>query len=235
MVQMLPMKLPYVSFETLAVEKQKPKEEGGYVFTEFEDFVKITPSGSKDVTIRAVKDWFAYLEMQVSMEMMPAEALERYKSQYEAFKQKKEIPLSGTPIKGWPLATEAQRAKCLEINLHTVEDLANANSEALQRLGMGGMALKERANSFLQAQNSHAPLVGRMEAMESQLKALLEQNKKLLEENTILSRVHQIAGVAPGNPPNAPAQAATLQIPMPIPAGPSEDALIEDGIAESLS
>lgn len=178
----------YVSFETRLVEKQhlRPPDGTGLAYAVEVDFALITPQGTKDVILREVQPWLEYLQMQVDQEMMPIEVLNRYKAQYEAYKTKQEIPVEGTPIKGWPLATLAQQDACLRANIRTVEDLANCSSEAIGRIGMGAQELRNRAGKFLEAQNGTAPMVARLSSLETTVNAILAENRKLQEENKIL-------------------------------------------------
>lgn len=221
MAMMQNVRPAYVSFETKVVEKQHPRppEGTGLPYYEEVDFANVTPQGTKDLIPREVSAWFSYLQLQVDQEMMPIEVLNKYKAQYEAWKKKEEIPLEGTPIKGWPLATIGQQDACLRANIRTVEDLANCSSEAIQRIGMGAQELRNRAGKFLEAQNSTAPLAARMASLEASLSEVLAVNKKLAEENGILkanqgvtvAEKQNIPGITPPSPP-APSKDVTLGI-----------------------
>lgn len=179
---------PYIEFETRAVEKRKPAPPAGTgeVFWENVDFVVVTPQGTKDRIEKEVRDWFSSLSDRVKMEMYPAEWLDKHRSAYALWQQNRDIPLEGTPIKGWPLASPAEQAKLLSINIKTVEDLANANNEAIQRIGMGAQMLKSRAENYLNAKQDTGPLVSRLEAALASLEVLTKSVADLTARNAAL-------------------------------------------------
>lgn len=201
---------PYIEFETRAVEKRKPAPPAGTgeVYWENIDFVIVTPQGTKDRIEKEVRDWFTALTDRVKMEMYPAEWLDKHQKAYDLWKQNREIPLDGTPIKGWPLASPAEAAKLLSVNIKTVEDLANANNEAIQRIGMGAQTLKSRAENFLNAKQDTGPLVSRLEAALTSLEVLTKSVATLTARNDALEaqlrskmgeRVQPLEPIAPGD------------------------------------
>jgi len=70
---------------------------------------------------------------------------------YEAWKEGREIPLNGTDLKNWPGVTPAQLKTCQAATVRTIEDLANANADTIRKLGMGGVALAQKAKSYLES------------------------------------------------------------------------------------
>lgn len=140
---------PYVSFETRAKENRTKSIEAGHYMADDVNYVIVTPQGSKDKIEFVVEKWFSMLEGEVRANRFPMEWLRGYKAHYEAFKEGKEIPLSGTPILTWPPASPAQAANLAAVGIRTVEDLAQANEEAIRRMGMGGRALKQKAEQWL--------------------------------------------------------------------------------------
>lgn len=74
---------------------------------------------------------------------------QRWPKQYEAFKSGQETPTEGTPIEEWPALNRAQVMELKFLNFRTVEDIAGASDHALQRIGMGGRILRDRASAFV--------------------------------------------------------------------------------------
>jgi hypothetical protein len=142
-------KLPYVRFEFRAVEDRAASIEAGHMQYRDVVFAIITPAGTKDIIEKPVEDWLLSLDEGVKQERIPARWYTEYKAAYERFKLTQENPEFGTPIKSWPLVTPAQSAAILAANIRTIEDLADANEEAVMRIGMGGRALKEKARAWL--------------------------------------------------------------------------------------
>lgn len=179
---------PYFEFEGRMVEQFNPAPPlgDGMLNPIMKDFVVITPQGSKDRIEKLVDDWFSSLDMRVKMDMYPKAWLESHRAAYKHWKETNELPLEGTPIKGWPLATLAEQKKLIDLNLRTVEDLAVANAESIGRLGMGGLSLKSRAENFLAAKQDTGPLVSRVESMTSTLAEMEKRLTTLAEENRLL-------------------------------------------------
>lgn len=193
-------RMAYVRFEKRPIENRTLSMSKGHYVTTDVDFAIITPTGSKDTVIRRVDEWFVYLDQQVVEERVPPEWVEKYKMAYEKFKKGEEIPLDGTAIKGWPVLSPAQQQNLIALGIRTVEDLAQINQEAIARIGMGAMALKEKAKNWLEAANNVGKLAERMTAFELQLGEMSERNRTLEDQNRLLRQkleeVQQVKAVA---------------------------------------
>lgn len=141
----------YVQFERRGVEDRAASLAAGKYVAKDVDWVMITPVGGKDVVEKPVSEWLQNIAQQVREERMPLEFEERYRRAYEFWKRGEEIPLNGTPIKGWPVLSPAQQKTVIAANILTVEDLAVANGEAVTRMGIGGLDMKQKAESWLKA------------------------------------------------------------------------------------
>lgn len=141
------------------------------------DFVIITPIGSKDRIPRRVSEWFTQLDQQVTEERVRPSHVQQYKDAYAAWKRGEEIPLAGTPIKGWPVLSPAQQQNILGADIRTVEDLAQVNDEAMKRMGMGSLELKEKAQAWLKQASGPgvvAQEVGALKAENRQLRSQVD-------------------------------------------------------------
>jgi hypothetical protein len=172
---------PYVVFETRPVEDRAASIEKGHYVTKDVDVAIITPMGSKDRTERIVTEWFAQLQQQVAEGRFPREWRTEFMAAHAAWKEGRELPLSGTPILTWPVASPAQVKSLLDAKVRTVEDLAQANEETIAMLGMGGRALKDKAVSWLQSANSTGKVT-------EELAAMRVANASLVERNAVLEK-----------------------------------------------
>lgn len=172
---------PYVTFETRAVEDRAASLEKGHYVTKDLDYVIITPMGSKDRTERVVKEWFDQLEQQVIEGRFPRDWRKEFIEAYGAWKEGRELPLNGTAIITWPVASPAQVKQLLDARVRTVEDLAQANEETIAMLGMGGRALKDKAVSWLQS-------AGATGKATEELAAMRVANASLVERNAVLEK-----------------------------------------------
>lgn len=186
----------YVTFERRAIEDRAATIERKVHSTRDVDFAKITPVGTRDVIEKEVESWFLSLDEQARAGRIPLAWIKQYRDAYDAWRTGQEMPVQGTPIRGWPLASPSQQQNIIAANVRTVEDLANANQEALGRIGMGALDMKERAKTWLAsvlgpgkvAQESVA-LKARIKNLEAELDAAhrrvaaVEQKLKELEAN----------------------------------------------------
>jgi hypothetical protein len=108
---------------------------------------------------------------------------------YEAWKDGQEIPLNGTDLKNWPGVTPAQLKTCQAATIKTIEDLANANADAVRKLGMGrcpdaeGAAYLESASTN-KASEEIVSLQTKMEALTEALAKKDRQIEELMEQIT---------------------------------------------------
>jgi regulator of replication initiation timing len=230
---------PYIRFQIRPVEKRKPATEGGDVFYVDEIFALVTPHGSKDTIEKLVREWFPHLKEEVRQGRFDPRWLEAYEYAFKAFKEGQEPPLNGYSIKNWPAASPAEIKMLLNLGVRAVEDLAAANEELAQRIGMGARSLIQRAKDFLAASKEPTQLARQLDAlraeilgMKVQIDSLATRNKGLEAENHVLKN-QMGAAVSAGVPPNLPDLETRLeQARSMVNTGPSEDDLIQSAITE---
>lgn len=176
----------YVRFETRAVEDRNASIEKGHYVTKNVDYALITPPFSKDCVSQEVTVWLKTMDENVSAGRLPSRWRDNYKQQYEAWKRNEDVPLDGTPIKGWPLLSPAQQANLIAINVRTVEDLAAINDEGQKRYGMGALDLKNKAQAWIKSASSlgsvvqeNASLKARVTDQEKTIQSMSEQLQEL--------------------------------------------------------
>lgn len=99
---------------------------------------------------------------------------------YERWKAGQDAPVDGTPLEAWPGISKGQLAALRLLNILSVEDLAGVNDAALDRIGMGARALRDRAQKFIAAQSDGtAAIAARLAALEEALKVANERNTEL--------------------------------------------------------
>lgn len=186
---------PFVIFERRAEEDREASLAAGRYVPQDVDFAIITPAGSKDRIERRVSDWFDMLRTQVAEGRFPSAWFDAFRARHAAWVKDEEMPLSGTPIKNWNVPTPAQRRLLSDAAIHTVEQLAEANEEAISMLGMGGRALVARAKDWLAANNSGAgKLAADLEVLREQNRNLTESNKTLIDQVRLLTeQVQQLS------------------------------------------
>jgi hypothetical protein len=90
--------------------------------------------------------------------------------------------LIGTPLDQWPLITASQAEELKALKFYTVENIAGASDQQLQRLGMAaGMspfAFRDRAVAFLKIAQDESEV----NKHEEELRTLKEENAKIKAE-----------------------------------------------------
>lgn len=175
----------YVQFEIRTVEdKNASVREGRYVARDI-DIVLVTPPYSKDCVEYKVDQWLMNIDKNLRDGRIPQSWADHWKESYKRWKEGQEIPLKGTPIKGWGVISPAQQATLIAMNCRTVEDLADANDDGLRRMGMGAMDLRQKARTWLASMTDHGSVTVKMSALEQEntvLKTSLELLQKKVDE-----------------------------------------------------
>lgn len=158
----------YVRFERRPMEdKAASIREGRYVAKDV-DFALVTPPYSKDCVEYKVEQWLINMDRNVRDGRIPEKWAEQWKAAYHSWKNGQEMPLSGTPIKGWGVLSPAQQATLIAMNCLTVEDLAIINDEGLHRIGMGAVELRDKAKNWLASVKDHGAVTVQLAAMEQE-------------------------------------------------------------------
>lgn len=156
---------PYVQFETRAVEDRTASVESGHYTSKDVIFALVTPAGTRDRIEKEAESWLDSIREGVNQERIPAEWLHAYQAALKMYKEQQEIPENGTPVKNWPAVSPSQVKMLLDLNIRTVEDLAQATEEALNRIGMGARALKSKAQAWLDSSGGQGKLAGELESL----------------------------------------------------------------------
>lgn len=112
---------------------------------------------------------------------------ERFPRQWLHFQMSNsDAPIIGTSLQQWHSDrpeefTDGQMAELQILKFQTVEQIATASDSQLQRVGMGGVGLRDRARSYLLRRNQSENSL-ELEQTRSELKELQEQMKALLAE-----------------------------------------------------
>jgi hypothetical protein len=162
----------YAEFYLYPVQdKAKSLEEGRPVFID-KPYVKIMVPGDKDNIVQR--------PVRITDQ-------ERWPKQWNAFVNRQEQPVDGTPLSEWPGVTRAQVEEMKFFGVHSVEQLASMPDSQAQKF-MGIQALKQKAKDYIEAAKGNAPLEqlraeneelrNRMEALEEMLKSARSRRRK---------------------------------------------------------
>jgi hypothetical protein len=150
-------------------QEQESIEAGRPIFKEF-DFVHICVAGDTLTEI----DTYALPSHKTRFPLQWANYMNRVGAN--------EPDIVGTPVSEWPIVSKSQAEELRALKFHTVEAIAHASDQQLQRMGMAaGMspyAFRDKAKAFLNLATNAAETDKR----ESEINALKEElAKKELE------------------------------------------------------
>jgi len=101
---------------------------------------------------------------------------------YAMWCNQEDVPLNGTPIRGWGMITQAQQETLIRYSIVTVEDLADLNGEGVKNVGMGAVDLKNKAAAWLKSQTDHGKVTLEIAALKARNSELEAQTKGLQEK-----------------------------------------------------
>ena len=209
-----------VKFERVAVEDKAASATAGRYVAKDVDMAFITPPYSRDIFKMKVTDWLTNMRQDVANGRMPEEWAQNYRKAYDAWKNGQELPLNGTPIKGWGVISPAVQEELLRLNIRTVEDLAKVTDEGQRAIGMGAIDLKNKAAAWLAQMDDKGGVTLKMASLEQQ-NAQLKGNVETLERQVreLLAVVQTQGAVQQGayNPPDPAISASDLLDDVPEP------------------
>jgi len=179
---------PFVRFERVAFEDKRASLMAGHYVAKDIDMAYVTPPYSKDIMKYKVESWFVQLEQDLKNRRISQEWVNDYKKSYQYWLKGQELPVDGTPIKGWGIISPAQQETLIRMNVLTVEQLAAINDEGLRRIGIGAVGMKDKANAWLKSLKKSgavsieiAELKGENERLKGTISSLEERLNKLQE------------------------------------------------------
>jgi hypothetical protein len=180
---------PYVTFERVPVEDRTASIAAGRYVAKEVDFVTITRPGSRDSVVKEAEQYAKELQKRAADGLIPAEWPGMYEAAYKRWREGEEIPVMGTPIKGWQLLSPVSQKALLDAGVRTVEDLAKANEATLAAIGPGGISMKEKAKSWLASAENVGAVVEELNSLrvaleeaQETIKTLVADNKRLLAQ-----------------------------------------------------
>jgi hypothetical protein len=187
----------YVRFETRAIESKAMSMEAGRAVCVDVDFALVTPPYSKDLVEIKADQWLMNAKNNVKNGRIPQKWLDYWLGSFEAFKEGKETPLDGMPIKDWGAITPAQIKNLLAIQIRTVEDLAAVNDQGLRRIGMGAQELKRKAVNWLKTVEDHGSVTLEITKLQAENEQLKVANADLTDKNKVLMGKLEFASQKP--------------------------------------
>lgn len=140
-------------------------------------------------------DWVRWVKKGDSMRSTVAEKVSRLKKgmvgeeiwavikpYYERWKEGQDAPVIGMPLDAAPFATKEMVRVLAQVEIRSVEDLANAEEAALNKLPIPGiLGMRAKAKALLDARANLAPVSEELAALRQQVEALQKERNEALE------------------------------------------------------
>ncbi len=187
-------KPPYVRFETRSLEDREATIAAGHYVGKDVVFALVAPAGTRDLIEREATEWLKNIEEGVTQERIPSFWFSAYSKALDDFKNSRETPEFGTPVKDWPSLSPAEVKMLLDINIRTVEELAECSEEGVMRIGMGGRALKQKAKAWLESANDIGKVAAEVEKLRVRNEELeARDTERELEFSKLKNQVEALA------------------------------------------
>jgi hypothetical protein len=105
---------------------------------------------------------------------------ERWPKHWQAYLENKEPPIDGIPLEDFPQITPAERLRCKNLKIRSVEDLCNLPDAQLEQLGGRGHSLQKAAREYV-AYREGVQVSDLMEQMEEKDDQIADLQKRLEE------------------------------------------------------
>lgn len=106
-------------------------------------------------------------------------AIERY---YDAWKANVDAPIDGTALASWGGVTREEIKRLQQLQVRSVEDVARMNDADIERYGMGGVGLRQRAKAFVEAKKDRDTLKLEVDAQLADRDKQIEELRRTVEE-----------------------------------------------------
>lgn len=143
---------PYVEFEERSIEDRAATIEQGTLVTKRVDYAILRALGSKDTVEKPAEEWLKHIAQLALRGEYPGTWVKFYREQYNDWKNGSDTTkVNGLHVRNWAAISRAESDVLVACKVLTVEDLAQAPEDVLQRIGMGARSLKQRAQAHLDA------------------------------------------------------------------------------------
>jgi hypothetical protein len=173
-----------VLFKHQAVPNATKSLEAGRPIYDDIEVCEIRRSGSRDWQAYPAHEFCRWVSDSYGGEQYKQTYAERFRRQYQQFKDKQAQTKTGTPLDQVPFLTEARRAELRAQNIYVVEQLAAIDGQELKNLGVGGREQKNMAEAFISESRANVPTL----QLQAELEALRARSAILEEDNELLKR-----------------------------------------------
>lgn len=185
--------------------KRKSEKEGRPIYDEME-MVRIRFVGDGKRVHCAPAHEKALRIMNEQGDFVGMSYIERFPKHYEAFLEQKEPPIDGAPISELPFLSASQVAEMKAINIRSVENLAELNSDGRKRIGMNALEITRKAQDWLDARAGD-DVAGRLQEQNTLMQTQMAEMQ---------AQIAKLTGVAPAASAPVPEETEAAVAPSPF-------------------
>jgi hypothetical protein len=149
------------------------------------EICEIRVPGSREVKVFPATEFSHWGDDPLTGRQVKVTYAERFRRQYQQFKESAQQTKSGTPLTHAPFLTGGRRAELRAMNIYTMEQLAAIEGAELKNLGPNGREFKNKASEYLTDAERNAPnsqLMAELEAMKAHAAVLEDDNAALKQQ-----------------------------------------------------
>ena len=140
---------PFVKWDTQTIEDHARTQEDGLPRYKDQHYAICSHAGGKGNTIMKADAFLKHMAQEAKQGRANPMWVQEWKADYDLYKLGQEIPVHGTPIRGWTMISGARQEELIRMNITTVEALSTLTDEGMQNVGMMAVELKRRAQAWL--------------------------------------------------------------------------------------
>lgn len=169
-------RIPFFWFEDheTGIDAEQSKDLG-YPVPKFTTFIYVVPHMHKGDPLDFVAaEWIPRKKQETMMGRYPAGWADEFAHGLKCYKEGKEIPRSGIPLRTY-VRIAKDRREFLANKFPTIEDLAAVPDSNLDAIGLDGRVLRDLARAEVQSRKDLSPLVEELAEAKSTIAALTER------------------------------------------------------------
>jgi hypothetical protein len=165
-------------FKNFAVKNEVKSAQAGRPIFDDKEIVEMRYPASRNWSAHLATDFSHWGTDHETGDPVKVTYAERFRRQYQQFKQHSTQTKSGTPLTYAMFLTEARRSELKAQNIYTIEALASIDGQPLKNLGQNGREMKNAAMEYIEETQKGAVNT----QMAAELEALRAKNQVMEED-----------------------------------------------------
>lgn len=178
---------PHIRFDWHSVENREESIKTGLYVQKDVLYAFVTRPGQRDTLVKDAHQYAKDLVEAARGGRIPQEWPAHYSKMLDTWKSGQELPVSGTPIKGWPLVPPSAQNMLIQAGIRTVEELATMPEGDMLNVGMGAISFRQKAVAYLKTAET-GKAVEQLAAMQvkiDEMARIIEEQARAMQEKPV--------------------------------------------------